>query len=116
MTDSWIAYPPVALAVMMLAAGLLSLALGRLAVRKPNKPHGTTEPYACGEESPDTMVRPDYGQFIPFAFFFTILHVVALMVTTAPIGLPGLAGLPMLVIAAVYIVGAIVGLTVLYRK
>ena len=36
-------------------------------------------------------VQPDYGQFFPFAFFFTILHVVALMVATVPAGTCGIA-------------------------
>jgi NADH-quinone oxidoreductase subunit A len=105
MNGSFLAWPPVAMGIMLGAAALLFWVLGQ------GGPAGAVEPYACGEESPDTMVQPDYGQFIPFAFFFTILHVVALMVTTA-----AMAGLASLAIAAVYVVGAAVGLTVLYGK
>jgi NADH-quinone oxidoreductase subunit A len=111
MNGSFLAWPPVAMGIMLGAAALLFWVLGRLSVRSQGGPAGAVEPYACGEESPDTMVQPDYGQFIPFAFFFTILHVVALMVTTA-----AMAGLASLAIAAVYVVGAAVGLTVLYGK
>ncbi len=31
-------------------------------------------------------IPPEYRQFFPFAFFFTIMHVVALVVTTVPAG------------------------------
>ena len=58
------------------------------------------------------MIQPDYGQFFPFAFFFTILHVVALMVTTVPARDAGAR----FVIAVVYVLGAVVGLLVLYRR
>jgi NADH:ubiquinone oxidoreductase subunit 3 (subunit A) len=111
MSNTFLAWPPVAMGVMLAAAALLLWVLGRLSVRSKGRPAGAEEPYACGEESPSTMVQPDYGQFIPFAFFFTILHVVALMVTTA-----AMAGMASLVIAAVYVMGAAVGLTVLYGK
>ena len=73
---------------------------------------GTLKPYACGEDMPEhACIQPDYGQFFPFAFFFTILHVVALMATTVPVETAST-----FVLALVYIAGAVVGLTVLYRK
>ena len=53
----------------------------------------------------------DYGQFFPFAFFFTILHVVTLVVATSPARtLQGLA------IAIIYVLGAILGLFILFRR
>jgi NADH:ubiquinone oxidoreductase subunit 3 (subunit A) len=102
--------PPIAFVILLLVAGLLYWAMGRLAPKKRSKGEGL-EPYACGEDFPSHMIQPDYGQFLPFAFFFTILHVVALMVTTAT-GLTAAA----FVIAMVYVVGAVVGLVVLYRN
>ena len=98
--------------MIVLAAALgLSFALSRLAFIKKNPPAGLTKPYACGEEIPTHMIQPDYGQFIPFAFFFTILHVVALMVTTVPVETGS-----SLVIALVYLLGAGVALSVLYGR
>ena len=85
--------PPMAFAVILLAAvrpvaGVLS----RLRASTAQAPRpGMTKPYACGEDVPDHMIQPDYGQFFPFAFFFTILHVVALMVTTVPAATPAAA-------------------------
>jgi hypothetical protein len=104
--------PPVALGILLLAVGALSLMLSRLAFRSPTaQAAGMTMPYSCGETLPTHMIQPDYAQFFPFAFFFTILHVVALMVTTVPSEIAST-----FVIAIVYILGAVVGLTVLYRK
>jgi uncharacterized membrane protein HdeD (DUF308 family) len=54
---------------------------------------------------------PEYGQFFSFAFFFSIMHVVALVVATMPTGLPGAY-----LIAALYVVGALIGLVALLRR
>ena len=72
------------LIILLAAAVCVSRRLSRLALRKGRTGAGA-EPYACGEDLPDHMIQPDYGQFFPFAFFFTILHVVALMATTVPV-------------------------------
>lgn len=104
--------PPVAFAIMLAVMALMAVAFKALTFKAPLGP-GATKPYACGEES-NPMIQPDYRQFFPFAFFFTVLHVVALMVTTLP-PLDGV-GLGALMIGSVYILGAVVGLVVLYRK
>ena len=102
--------PPIAFLILLAAGGLLYWGMGRLAPKKRGAGQGL-KPYACGEEGPDQTIAPNYGQFLPFAFFFTILHVVALTVTTAAAGMTAAA----FVIAAVYVLGAVIGLVVLYR-
>jgi NADH-quinone oxidoreductase subunit A len=106
--------PPVAFAIILAAMALFSVALKAMAIVPKSLAGGFTKPYACGEES-NPMIQPDYRQFFPFAFFFTVLHVVALMVTTLP-SQTLLAGPAALAIAFVYILGAMIGLVVLYRK
>jgi hypothetical protein len=103
--------PPIAFLILLAVAGLLYAVLGGFTFKAKNFPHGLTKPYACGEEQPDRPVRPDYGQFFPFAFFFTILHVVALTVTTVPVVATG-----NVLIAILYLAGAVVGLSVLYTR
>ncbi len=103
--------PPMAFLVILVAVLGLSLALSRLALRPKTVPKGLTEPYACGENLDTHMIQPDYSQFFPFAFYFTILHVVALMAATVPVDTLGTY-----LIAVVYVVGGIVGLFVLYRR
>lgn len=41
-----------------------------------------TKTYACGEDFPAEKVIPSYEEFYPYAIFFTILHVAALMIMT----------------------------------
>ena len=103
--------PPIAFMIFLAATVGLSLALSRLAFKRSSREAGATKPYACGEDMPDQMIRPNYGQFFPFAFFFTILHVSALMVAVAP--MPTAATL---VIALTYLVGAGLALVILYER
>ena len=47
--------------------------------------------YACGEAQPDEKVHQSYD-FFHVAFFFTVLHVGALLIATAPLGEGALIG------------------------
>lgn len=110
MNWSWLLSPPIAfLIILAVAVGFFGL-LSSLALRKGRTGAGA-KPYACGEETPEQKVQPDYAQFFPFAFFFTILHVVALMTTTMQVGTVATLG-----IALIYVLGGFVGLSVLYRR
>ena len=103
--------PPVVFILVMLAAIICAYVLSKLAIKPKNVPAGLTQEYSCGEDVKTHMIQPDYSQFFPFAFYFTILHVVALMIATVPV-----AKMPSFLIAVVYILGAIVGLFVLYKR
>jgi NADH-quinone oxidoreductase subunit A len=106
--------PPIAFFIMLAAVGLLSFGLSRLSADRTGK--RKTGPYACGELIPTHMVQPDYGQFLPFAFFFTILHVMALMAGTVFFvsGAAWVTGA--VVIGVMYLVAAVLGLYVLYAR
>jgi NADH:ubiquinone oxidoreductase subunit 3 (subunit A) len=108
--DLWLS-PPVAFLVLLAVILALSALASRLSFRPKDGAKASTKAYAGGENMPDHMIQPDYSQFFPFAFYFTILHVVALMATTVPT-----ASLGTFLIAVVYIMGAVVGLFVLYRR
>ena len=103
--------PPVVFIIILGAVLGLSFVLSKLAFKPQRRIDGLTKPYACGEDVTDTMIQPDYSQFFPFAFYFTILHVVALMIAAVPA-----ATIETLFIAFIYIIGAIIGLMVLYRR
>jgi NADH-quinone oxidoreductase subunit A len=103
--------PPLAFAALFVVIGLLVLLASRLAVRPVSVQSGTLKAYACGEDVKDHRARPDYGQFFPFAFFFTIMHVVALIVATVPAGNLRIFGMALLFIAA-----SGMGLVILYRN
>jgi NADH-quinone oxidoreductase subunit A len=109
MTGELLLSPPVAFVLVLSAMVFFAYVLSKLAFIPGTLPYGLTKEYSCGEELTTHMIQPDYSQFFPFAFYFTILHVVSLMVATVPI-----ATLETSLIAVVYIVGAMIGLFVLY--
>jgi hypothetical protein len=110
MTIPSLLVPPLAFVIILLASlGLLYL-MGRLSYKPAPGNEANPKPYACGEDG-GPIVRPDYAQVFPFAFYFTILHVVALVATTVPNATAGT-----LTMALVYVLGAVVGLFVLYRR
>lgn len=104
--------PPVAFLVMLVSAIIISGILSRLGARpKAGDGEGTLKSYACGEDVSTHLMQPDYTQFFPFAFFFTILHVITLIVATVPV-----ENIESFSIAALYVVGAISALLILFRR
>jgi len=107
----WLLNPPVAFGVLLLVVFLIYLWTRGLAFRPSHEAPGKKKLYACGEDLPIRRVQPDYSQFFPFAFFFTIMHVVALVLTTIPSGDVAAHGA-----GFVYVLGAIVALLILFRN
>jgi len=109
---NWLLWSPVVFLVALVAAWLLYRLMGLLSLRSEQAPGGgRTKAYACGEDVADHRVQPDYAQFFPFAFFFTIMHVFALVVATVPSGKGEEA-----LVAVGYAAAAAVGLFILFRK
>ena len=106
MKSIWLS-PPVSF-VILLAFVLFMLYLSKFIAAKGTVSAGKGKPYASGEDYKVNSVQPDYKQFIPFAFFFTIMHVVALIVATVPKEIS--------LMAYVYIFIAFLALFVLFRK
>jgi len=108
----WQLFPPAMFLVLLASVWAQSRAMDLLAPpRQQQGPRGKFRPYACGEDVDDPRAPPDYSQFFHFAFFFTILHVVALVVATVPRGSPGAAAL-----AVGLLVSAVVALLMLFRR
>lgn len=103
--------PPLAFAALFIVICLLVILASRLAARPSAVRAGTLKSYACGEDVKDHRAMPEYGQFFPFAFFFTIMHVLALIIATVPAGNVRVFGLALLFIAA-----SAMGLFILYRN
>ncbi len=102
--------PPLVFLILLVVGYVISLGFSKLAFKGHAAP-GKMEQYACGEDIPAQNVRPDYSQFFPFAIFFTIMHVVALILTTMPKDYS--SGY---ILAAVLICSALVGLLILFRR
>ena len=103
--------PPAAFIIILAATMLISGLLSKLSFRTRKGEDASTTSYSCGEEGLTPFIQPDYAQFFPFAFFFTILHVTALMIATVPV-----ETLESLSIAVVYLAGAMTALFILFRE
>jgi NADH:ubiquinone oxidoreductase subunit 3 (subunit A) len=84
--------PPVAFLVF-LVLGIILLGFGALISAKGRSYKGKKTQYACGEDVPAAKLQPDYSSFFPFALFFTIIHVTALIMATIPSGNIALMGI-----------------------
>lgn len=109
--DAILLSPPAAFLIALAFTAAVSAALSRLSYRRKDRPADIGTSYACGEDVPTHLIQPDYAQFFPFAFFFTILHVIALMAATVPVETPG-----SFTIAVIYILGAVTGLFILFKR
>jgi NADH-quinone oxidoreductase subunit A len=103
--------PLIAFSTVLLIAAILARFLSAFSYRKRAQPGGMDKSYACGEDVPTHLMQPDYSQFFPFAFFFTILHVVALTLATVPI-----ETIESFQIAIVYLLGALAALFIIFRR
>jgi NADH-quinone oxidoreductase subunit A len=108
--DELLLLPPFVFIILLIVSLILSLVFSKLAF-KGHSSTGKTKQYACGEDIPVQQLTPDYSQFFRFALSFTIMHVVVLILTTVPRGFS--SGY---VIAIVYVLSALVGLLVLFRR
>jgi len=106
--------PPIAFLIVLASVLLQSRLMDVFVVRRPgpraDQP-GQRKPYASGEDVPDHQAQPDFSQFFHFAFFFTLMHVLALVVATVPAG----SG-PAAALAVGFLVSAAVSLLVLFRR
>lgn len=103
--------PPAAFVIVLIAVMALSKGLSLLSFKPGKHAAGTDKAYSCGEDVPTSLMQPDYSQFFPFAFFFTILHVFTLIIATVPALTMG-----SLVVAVTCILGAATGLVILFRR
>jgi NADH:ubiquinone oxidoreductase subunit 3 (subunit A) len=99
--------PPVAFLLYLGLSALISLLSKRLAATGKESP-GKNKSYACGEDMLVNRAQPDYSQFFQFAFFFTIMHVVVLVVATDPAGVSLTSGL--------YLAVTVLALFMLFRR
>jgi NADH:ubiquinone oxidoreductase subunit 3 (subunit A) len=106
----WILTPPVVFTAVLLTVWGIASLLKKLAVKSTHHPDGKCKAYACGEDVELHRMQPDYGHFFPFAFFFTVMHVVALLLTTVPRELTT-AFMPLLYVAA-----AATALLILFKR
>ncbi|MDR0843212.1 MAG: hypothetical protein LBP68_07330 [Acidobacteriota bacterium] len=112
MNDYLLLLPPIAFLIIFVFVWLQYVGLKMFSSGEKWKDEdGKTKSYACGQDVKDSRVSPDYSQFFPFAFFFTIMHVVALIVTTFPAG-----NIEAVSLGVGYLFSAAVGLFILFKR
>ena len=99
--------PPLAFILLLLFSGFFSL-FSNVFAAKGIVSNGKTKAYACGEDVQMNRAQPDYSQFFPIAFFFTIMHVVVLIIASVPKGIN--------LMACFYLIIAILSLGILFRR
>jgi NADH-quinone oxidoreductase subunit A len=80
----FIILPPAVFLLIFVFLLILSFFTEKIAYKNPDNPAGKTKAYACGEDVKEHRIRPNYSEFFPFAFFFTIMHVIVLVIATSP--------------------------------
>lgn len=98
--------PPIAFGIYLMISYLISKITVLTAAKGKNLP-GKEKSYACGENIAQQKVQPDYRQFFPFAFFFTIMHVTALVLSTEPSDT--------IILPLIYLTAAAVSIFILFR-
>jgi NADH-quinone oxidoreductase subunit A len=111
MYNSLFMTPPLAFLIVLFTCIVIGMIFSAMSFKRKDAMGGAHKAYACGEEFTGHMIQPDYSQFFQFAFFFTILHVVVLVITIVPVQLRST-----FVLAIGYLVAAAVCLVILLRK
>ena len=107
--DNFLFLPPVTFVIILGVVFLQSHLMGKLSARG-KETDGKRQSYACGEDVGEHRIQPNYSQFFSFAFFFTIMHVVVLVIATAPVDFFAS------IMAGIYIAAAAVSLLILFRR
>lgn len=103
--------PPAAFIILIVFFKLLSLLTDAVSYKNPNNPKGKTKAYACGEDVKNHRVKPNYAEFFPIAFFFTIMHVITLMIATSPKYITNSLG-----VAVLFIIVAYLSILIIFRR
>ncbi|MCL2462046.1 MAG: hypothetical protein FWF44_05220 [Defluviitaleaceae bacterium] len=99
--------PPIVFLILLAVVTILSMLTSVLGAAGKESA-GKGRPYASGQDVPTGRIQPSYGEFFPFAFFFTIMHVTALVLGTVP-GNAVWLSVPFLLIA-------VLALVILFRR
>ncbi|HNX14443.1 MAG TPA: hypothetical protein PK854_07070 [Oscillospiraceae bacterium] len=99
--------PPITFLLFILIFFLGSKSVDKYA-RRGVKTERETDSYACGQRDVENYVNPDYSQFFRYAFFFTIMHVLVLVIATAPYDA--------MLLPILYIACGVLSMAILFRR
>ncbi len=99
--------PPVVFFLLFFSLILFSKTLKRFGVKGTTGEHAL-EAYACGQRSVENYVNPDYSQYFSYAFIFTVIHVLILVVATSPKNIQ--------VMPAIYVISGILAILIALKR
>lgn len=105
--ESIILAPPIVFLIFIALFLLFSKSLTRYSHINIKGKHGL-DAYACGQRNIQNYINPDYSEFFPLAFFFTLMHVLTLVVATAPYDAQ--------LLPVVYILTGILVMIIIFRR
>lgn len=105
--DTLILTPPVAFLIFVLLFSVCSRGFARYS-HEGSRGRNGLDSYACGQRDVRNYVNPDYSQFFQYAFLFTIMHVLVMVVATAPYDAP--------ILPVVFIAAGIFCLVIIFRR
>ena len=106
-----IIFPPVTFLLLLGVLIALSHLTEKIAYKNPHNPAGKTKAYACGEDVKEHRIKVNYSEFFPFAFFFTIMHVITLMIATSPESMKSTLGITLL-----FMITAFLSIFIIFRR
>ena len=101
-------YPPFGFLIALITVIIFG-AIIKIFEPKINRKDDSSKTYACGEDFPAQKLNPGYEEFFPWAIFFTVLHIAALMLMT----LAFTSGIPFMV-PLIYTIIILIILTILF--
>jgi NADH:ubiquinone oxidoreductase subunit 3 (subunit A) len=99
--------PPVIFILFFFIIAMSSRWLSKFSKKGKSGDHAL-DSYACGQRDVQNYVNPDYGQFYLYAFVFTVVHVLILVVATVP------ANVQFLPVA--YIIAGILAILIIFKR
>ncbi|MDP4132515.1 MAG: hypothetical protein Q8882_00705 [Bacillota bacterium] len=75
--------PPVLFTLILISLMVFSKWLSRFSSKKESGEHAL-DSYACGQRDVENYVNPDYSNYFSYAFIFTVVHILILVVATVP--------------------------------
>jgi len=101
---------PVFVFMLFMGVGSAILYLGSKISRRGPNSGGKHAHYACGEELTTPELDLNYHAFYRIALLFGICHIIALVVSTIPVGYTGR------IFPLVYLMGALLSLAILWER
>lgn len=99
--------PPVVFSLFFVIFILVSRWLTKYEKKAKSGEHAH-DSYACGQRDFENYVNPDYTQFFQYAYVFTIVHILILVVATAPSDAQ--------LLPAAYIITGVLAILIMFRR